>query len=568
MSALVSRAALLGLFGGIGGVHVSLVGLVGALQPVAAVSNVISFGSALPLLIAAVVGWRAGAPNRAKQLLPTTGQALGAGLLAGALTGAIVALLAIFVVAVDVSWILVNARPALAEQLQFGQGPALGSLLLIGGCALFAIAGAALNVVPGAIARAISAGLVVTLIIGLMEPFVVPIFDNLGLAALEDFLYDASGLTIGGFMTFFVLIGGATWAWSLRGHAVRSEFRQLPNSQQQTAKIAAYLVLAVLLLVLPQIVGTRSAEILGTIGLYILLGLGLNIVVGFAGLLDLGYVAFFAVGAYATAMLTSPASPAVSPEITFWAALPIVILIAGVVGLFVGAPVLRLRGDYLAIVTLGFGEIAREIFKSSWAQPVTGGAQGIQSIPPPLPFDRDPQIIYYPILFFCILAGIAAASLAASRVGRAWNAMREDESVAEATGVNTTYYKLLAFGLGAAFGCLSGAFFAAKIGVVFPDSFSLLVSINALALIILGGMGNIWGVVVGAFVLVGLPEFLREFSEYRLLIYGAVLVVMMLVRPEGLLPSRTRRAELHVDEDEAGFGGEGTEELPRPAATV
>ena len=146
-------------------------------------------------------------------------------------------------------------------------------------------------------------------------------------------------------------------------------------------------------------------------------------------------------------------------------------------------------------------------------------------------FGRDPQSIYYPILFFCILAAIAATSLASSRIGRAWNAMREDESVAEATGVNTTNYKLLAFGLGAAFGCVSGALFAAKIGVIFADSFNILVSINALALIILGGMGNIAGVVLGAFVLVGLPEFLREFAEYRLLIYGAVLVVMMLLRP-------------------------------------
>ena len=358
---------------------------------------------------------------------------------------------------------------------------------------------------------------------------------------------------------------GSIYLWSRRGPAARARYGEIPADRRRLIKIGVYIGLAILLLVLPQIVGRRVSEILGTIGLYVLLGLGLNIVVGFAGLLDLGYVAFYAVGAYATAMLTSPASPAFAPELSFWAALPIVILVAAVVGLFVGAPVLRLRGDYLAIVTLGFGEIAREIFKSSWAQPVTGGAQGIQSIPPPLPFDRDPQIIYYPILFFCILAAIAAASLASSRVGRAWNAMREDESVAEATGVNTTYYKLLAFGLGAAFGCLSGAFFAAKIGVIYPDSFSILVSINALALIILGGMGNIWGVIIGALVLVGLPEFLREFSEYRLLIYGAVLVAMMLLRPEGLLPSRTRKAELHGEDEDELFA---SEDLPRPAATI
>ena len=148
--------------------------------------------------------------------------------------------------------------------------------------------------------------------------------------------------------------------------------------------------------------------------------------------------------------------------------------------------------------------------------------------------------------------------------------MREDETVAEATGVNTTKYKLLAFGLGAAFGCLSGAFFAAKIGVVFADSFNILVSINALALIILGGMGNIAGVVVGALVLVGLPELLREFAEYRLLIYGVVLVVMMLLRPEGLLPSRSRRAELHEtsDDDEEMYASEAGEETGRPVVTA
>ncbi len=267
----------------------------------------------------------------------------------------------------------------------------------------------------------------------------------------------------------------------------------MPADRRRNAKLIWYGVLFLLLLALPQLVGQRLSEVVGTVGLYVLLGLGLNIVVGFAGLLDLGYVAFYAVGAYTTAVLTSPGSPAFSPELPFWGALPFVIIAAALIGLMVGTPVLRLRGDYLAIVTLGFGEIARTVFLSAWAQPVVGGAQGILSIPPPLPFERDPQSIYYPILLFCIIAAVAATSLASSRVGRAWNAMREDESVAEATGVNTTVYKLLAFMLGAAFGCLSGALFAAKIGVVFPQSFDILVSINALALIILGGMGNIAG---------------------------------------------------------------------------
>ena len=554
MNVLLRRALILGVFGGLAGIHVSLVGLVDTLQGRAAIADVISVGSLLPFLVAGIVGWRAGSPHRAEQITPAPGSALGLGALAGGIAGGMVALLALVILAVNISWVLINARPPLAEILQFEQGSVVGSLILAGGGALVGLAGAALNVLPAKIARALSIGIVVTLLAGLMEPFLIPVLENVGLKDVGRFLYRGGGLTIPGFVIVFALIAGGTYLWSTRGDRVRTQYRSLPSRQQQLGKILAFVLLGIVLLLLPQIVGRRVSEILGTIGLYVLLGLGLNIVVGFAGLLDLGYVAFYAVGAYATAMLTSPASPAFSPELPFWGALPIVILLAAVVGLFVGAPVLRLRGDYLAIVTLGFGEIAREIVKSQWAAPVTGGAQGILSIPSALPFGRNPQEMYYPILFFCILAGIAATSLAASRVGRAWNAMREDESVAEATGVDTTYYKLLAFGLGAAFGCLSGAFFAAKIGVIYADSFSILVSINALALIILGGMGNVWGVVVGALVLVGLPEFLREFSEYRLLIYGAVLVAMMLLRPEGLLPSRTRQAELHHSEDEEGDG--------------
>ena len=568
MGALTRRAVVSGVFGGAAGIHVSLVGLVSTLQTRDAIADVISLGTLLPFLFAALVGWRAGKSDRAKQLFPSGAQSIGLGALAGVVTGVVLAILALIVEMVDIGWIFVNARPALVQTLQFDQGAAVGSLLCIAAATAAGVAGGALHALPTRVARAVSLGLVITLLVGLMEPFIVPVLDNLGLGAVEQVLYEAGGLTAVGFAIVFALIAGGTYAWSARGGEAKARFRSMPTDRQRLTKILVYIGLIVLLLVLPQIVGRRVSEILGTIGLYILLGLGLNIVVGFAGLLDLGYVAFYAVGAYATALLTSPASPAFNPELPFWGALPFVIVAAALIGLFVGAPVLRLRGDYLAIVTLGFGEIAREIVKSQWAQPVTGGAQGILSIPPPLPFDRDPQIIYYPILLFCILAAIAATSLAQSRVGRAWNAMREDEAVAEATGVNTTYYKLLAFGLGAAFGCLSGAFFAAKIGVIYADSFSILVSINALALIILGGMGNIAGVVIGALVLVGLPEFLREFSEYRLLIYGAVLVAMMLFRPEGLLPSRTRRVELHGDEDEEDQYRTGTsQDMPRPVVT-
>ncbi|MCV0404238.1 MAG: leucine/isoleucine/valine transporter permease subunit [Chloroflexi bacterium] len=570
MSPMVRRALTLGLFGGIAGIHVSLVGIVNTFQTRDLIADIVTIGSVIPMLIAIMVGWLAGrAPRHAAELAAPT--ALGAGAVAGAVTGTILALLAILVDSVSLTWILVNARPQLATILQFEQGPVVGSVLLIAGGAALGAAGAVLHILPGAIARSIAMAGIITIIVALMEPFIGAVLRNVELRAIEGFLYDSGGLTLPGFILVFALIGAGVYGWATRGDRARARVEAMPPDRRRAAKIAVYLATIGILLILPQIVGQRLSEVIGTVGIYVLLGLGLNIVVGFAGLLDLGYVAFFAVGAYTTAILTSPASPVFTPELPFWGALPFVILAAALIGLAVGAPVLRLRGDYLAIVTLGFGEIAREIFKSAWAQPVTGGAQGILSIPEPIPFSRDPQSIYYPILFFCILAAIAATTLASSRVGRAWNAMREDESVAEATGVNTIKYKLLAFGLGAAFGCLGGAFFGAKIGVVFPDSFNILVSINALALIILGGMGNIAGVVLGAFVLVGLPELLREFAEYRLLIYGVVLVVMMLLRPEGLLPSRSRRAELHEvkdEDDDDMYADEVGEETGRPVVTA
>jgi branched-chain amino acid transport system permease protein len=570
MARRIRSAALTGLIGSAAALHVSLVGMVATFQTRDLIADIVTIGTMLPMAIAMLVGWRAGAPRKTEPEPLPPGTTLAMGAIGGAVVGLVLAAVALLVVAVDIGWILINGRPRLAEILQLGQGPALGSVLMVVGGAAFGVAGAGLHVLPPVISRALAIGAVVTVIVALMEPFLGAVFRNLSLDVVEDFLYASGGLTPNGFVLVFVLVAGSVYAWAKRGHVARERVAAMPPDRQRTAKLVLYVAIVGLLLLLPQIVGQRLSEVVGTVGIYVLLGLGLNIVVGFAGLLDLGYVAFYAVGAYTTAILTSPASPAFSPELPFWGALPFVIIAAAMIGLFVGAPVLRLRGDYLAIVTLGFGEIARIIFNSAWSQPVTGGAQGILQIAEPLPFSRDPQSIYYPILFFCILAAIGATSLASSRIGRAWNAMREDESVAEATGVNTTKYKLLAFGLGAAFGCVSGALFAAKIGVIFAASFNILVSINALALIILGGMGNIAGVVVGALVLVGLPEFLREFAEYRLLIYGAVLVAMMLLRPEGLLPSKTRKVELHdrEDDDEILYDHEAGEETGRPVVST
>jgi branched-chain amino acid transport system permease protein len=262
-------------------------------------------------------------------------------------------------------------------------------------------------------------------------------------------------------------------------------------------------------------------------------------------------VAFFAVGAYATAVLTSPSSPAFAPEMTFWLALPFVVLAAAVSGLLVGTPVIRMRGDYLAIVTLGFGEIVRLLFLSEWMTPVFGGAQGIINIPNIVigPVEiQGPQLFFYAVFGFALIAAYVSYALQDSRIGRAWMAMREDESVAEAMGVNIVAAKLSAFIIGAMLAGFGGALFATNIGSIFPHSFNIIVSITVLVVIIIGGLGSVPGVIVGGLVLVGLPELLREFENFRFLIYGALLIFMMLNRPEGFIPSRRRAQELHEDE--------------------
>lgn len=322
---------------------------------------------------------------------------------------------------------------------------------------------------------------------------------------------------------------------------------------------------SVALLILPLVLGTYLSEVVDNVGIYILMGLGLNIVVGFAGLLDLGYVAFFAIGAYMMGLLTSTGEFGLANPISFWIALPICVLVSVLCGIMLGFPVLRMRGDYLAIVTLGFGEIIRVLATSDMLKESIGGAQGILQIPDPqinignfinISLSQ-PQDFYYLLLLGCGLAAFVSYRLRDARLGRQWMALREDEDVAEAMGINLVSTKLLAFAIGAGFSGLAGSIFAAKLGSIFPHSFNLLISINVLSLIIVGGIGSLPGVVVGAIVLVGLPELLREFTEFRLLLYGVLLIAMMLSRPDGLWPSPVRQRELKADED-----------LPQPEAST
>ena len=336
-------------------------------------------------------------------------------------------------------------------------------------------------------------------------------------------------------------------------------------------------LIAVALVVLPFVlagIGTAWVRITNLAILFVLLSLGLNIVVGFAGLLDLGYIAFYAVGAYTYALL---ASPHFDLHLPFWVILPVGAAVACLFGVLLGAPTLKLRGDYLAIVTLGFGEIIR-IFLNNLSQPVnlTNGPQGITLIDPfrigsfnfatpstvgGLTF-TGPIKYYYFLVLLVIVIILINLRLQNSRIGRAWEAIREDEIAARAMGINTRNMKLLAFAMGASFGGVSGGVFAATQGFISPESFVLVESVMVLSMVVLGGMGNVFGVILGAILLSFVPEVLRYTVEpvqraifgrmiiepevIRMLLFGLALVLMMLYRPAGILPSALRKRELEA----------------------
>ncbi len=351
----------------------------------------------------------------------------------------------------------------------------------------------------------------------------------------------------GGLLIRAVRRGGqaraAAWAQTrekIEAQPVVRSLRGWPN-----IKYLMYGILLAGVLLLPLVAGQYWNYTIGTVGIYVLLGLGLNIVVGLAGLLDLGYVAFFAIGAYTMALLTAPTPHHLMWS--FWLVIPIAIVLAAVTGLLLGAPVLRMRGDYLAIVTLGFGEIIRILSKSDDLTAFTGGPKGVPAVAGPTFFGLDINngiAFVYLIFLSALLVIFVTNRLQNSRVGRAWEAMREDETVSRAMGINTLTQKLLAFAIGAAFAGLGGALFASRNQFTGPEDFNLMVSINVVAVVIVGGMGSIPGVIAGALVLKGLPEVLRQLEDYRVMVFGALLVVMMLWRPSGLIPSSRRKMEI------------------------
>lgn len=305
--------------------------------------------------------------------------------------------------------------------------------------------------------------------------------------------------------------------------------------------LAALLIFA---LAYPQFAGRYGTDVAISVLFYICLGLGLNIVVGLAGMLDLGYIAFYGVGAYTYALLNT------TYGFAFWVCLPFAAVFAAIAGCIVGYPTLRMRGDYLAIVTLGFGEIIRLIL-NNWME-LTNGPNGVLGLDRIVWFRflfedgisfetiwvKKLQLFYYFALGLAVVVIIVVHRLNFSRVGRAWESIREDETAAELMGVNTFLYKLMAYGMGAFLAGLAGAFFAARMKFVSPESFTFLESAMVLCMVVLGGMGSIPGVILGVIALIALPEAFRQFEAYRMLIFGLTMIVMMLFRPAGLIPAK------------------------------
>jgi len=565
---LSHRAIVTGLIFGVVAVYLAIVGILLLFHQRWIIVDTLSLGQAALIAVALC----AGAATARREPGPVTPGLLLRSASAGALAGLLLAALAVAMMLLDLREIFISLSPQLLQMLSFELDPAwLGFAVLIAGAAALALLGALLLRIPASLRKALIIGFAAVGFFGIFQELIQLMmqFNDL-IDAVRDAIYTWEGLTPEGAAAIFVLFAAGSAVWSRLRPATAVAHGHAGHSTGYTVRI---LLGILLLLLFPLLAGSYIGQVMMLVGLYTLMGMGLNLEVGLAGLLDLGFVAFFAVGAYATALLTAD-SPHAIAALSFWTAMPIAVLASVIVGVLFGIPVLGVRGDYLAVATMGLGEIVRVIVQSDMAAPLLAGAQGILQIPKPVLFGTelgDPVQLFYLTFVASAVAAYCAWRLENSALGRAWMAVRDDEDVAQALGINLVKVKLLAYGLGAAFAGLAGSIFAVMLTSIYPSSFQLLISINVLALIIVGGMGSLPGVVVGAIALVGLPELLREFGEYRYLFYGAALIIMMRIKPEGLWPSATRRRELRLaagelvgDDDETG---EEPEQQPAAAAT-
>ena len=629
------KVLMWGLVGGIAAVFISAIGMLEIFDRRKIIDPFLNLGYAVLLWIPLYLGYSSSKRPVLEGIEPPRPGAhnVVAGAVTGALSGLITGIFLVIADLVNLRGILINLTPRTLELLGPGEEPVTGALILIAAAAVVGTLGGALHLLPPRYLSALWTGMLWVFLVAFLELLIGNVLRQVGLIGVDGLIYQPSrGLTP--VAALLVFAGAIAFKLTLatRASQVFSRFEEIPDTGRRRIMLGLALLLLALGSYLPSLLGTLLNELLSNVGLFILLALGLNIVVGYAGLLDLGYVAFFAVGAYTTAILTSPRSPKITPELAFFEALPWVLLMAAIAGLIIGTPVIRMRGDYLAIVTLGFGEIARLLFLSDWLDNVFGAAQGILGISPlgtsgsgirvnfgyvvaaagiivlivgflrwreagrieraeadPIPgvsystgpgmammvggiaaiagglafptfltwtvIGINPPSMFRIILVFVAIAAFVSWRLEGSRVGRAWMAVREDEQVAQTMGVNTVTNKLLAFVMGAMLASFGGALFAVKLGTIFPHSFEIVQSIIILVVVIVGGMGSLRGVALGAVVLIGIlggptqPGLLREFGEFKLLLYGAILVWMMLQRPEGLLPSARRARELHEEEE-------------------
>lgn len=361
---------------------------------------------------------------------------------------------------------------------------------------------------------------------------------------------------VGSFVLSFV------WRWALRrkeaGQAVadsgeKKQGRLAGLLDNPALRMPLQVAMLALFCTLPWFVTTYQTNILISFLLYVVLGLGLNVIVGVAGLLFLGHAAFYAIGAYSYALLNQYFG------VGFWVALPIGGLLAALAGVALAFPVLRLRGDYLAIVTLGFGEIVRLLLENF--SDITGGPSGVSNIPRPALLDMQLSVaganiyIYYIVLALALITIVAVSRLKDSRIGRALQALREDEVACEAMGIDRVGVKLMAFGLGTAWAGFAGVVFAAKTTFINPASFTFFESAIILSIVVLGGMGSNLGVILGSAFLVLLPEYMRAFSEYRMILFAVAMVLMMVFRPQGLIPAKGKTYTVNDPELNTAKGG-------------
>ena len=446
------RTIQVGLIAGVVAVSVSAIGMVEAFNERDVITNVLTLGQVLLFSTALVGGYLAVDPKQGKK----GGPAIVYGLIAGILTALpLIGLVFITILFPGIRDKLVNVSPALIQTLTFGEGPVQGSILLLLVMAVLGVMGALFQILPDRTAKPLLVGMGVTLTVGTFSGVIqlVRVISEIPRSIVRLF-FGQQGIWIWTGVIIF-LISSAIAYWWLRRGRVSYQKRRAAYSEIQVRRWRRTGIISVILiaLIFPWIFGPYHSEVLDVVGIFALMGLGLNIVVGFAGLLDLGYVAFFAIGAYVMGLLTTTTDVGIA-GVSFWVALPIAVLAAVTAGVILGVPVLRMRGDYLAIVTLGFGEIIRVLALSDLLKPVIGGAQGILRVGKPTIFGFvfvKPEWFYYLILAGVMLAAFVSWRLRDARLGRRWMAMREDEDVAEATGIRLVSTKLLAFAIGAAF---------------------------------------------------------------------------------------------------------------------